>query len=166
MFYNIRQDYKANGLHFKKLWIMIIYRLGNNIYYSKIPKFIKFPILIILNIIRKIFVEILFQVQIPFECKIGYGLRLMHPHSIVVHKNVKIGKYCNIFHEVTVGSNEHKDPKKLAQIGDNVYIGCGAKIIGDVTIGDNAKIGANAVVVKNVPPDATIYCQQIIKFSS
>lgn len=58
----LREDYKVNGLKLEKIWIVTIYRLGNVIYYSKLPKIIKKVILVFLNIIRKILVVLLFKV--------------------------------------------------------------------------------------------------------
>lgn len=76
-----------------------------------------------------------------------------HLNGIIVAPNAVIGENCTIFHQVTIGQNEQK---QAPIIGDNCYIGTGAKIIGGVTIGDNVKIGANAVVVKDVPSNCTV----------
>lgn len=90
---------------------------------------------------------------------IGIGAELedipIFPHGpmgIFISNSARIGKKCVLFQQVTIGSNMLKDSKKTGAptIGNNVYIGCGAKIIGNVHVGDNARIGANAVVVKDV----------------
>lgn len=83
------------------------------------------------------------------------------PHGIngvFVSMGATIGKNVTIFHQVTIGSNTLKDTKHPGSptIGDNVYIGAGAKIIGGITIGDNSRIGANCVVVKDVKPNSTV----------
>lgn len=156
MIKKFKEDIKVNGIHIEKLFILIIYRLGNYMYYSKVTKIIKVPILLILEIIRKIFVVLLFKIEIPFKCRIGEGLKLMHPHGIIIHSNVVIGKDCTIYHQVTIGSNDKGNVNEVASIGDNVYIGSGAKIIGNVLIKDNVKIGANSVVVKDVPKQCTV----------
>lgn len=80
------------------------------------------------------------------------SLRLPHPHNISIGRDVKIGEGCTIYHEVTIGQNLDVFP----QIGDNVIIYAGAKIIGGVTVGDNAIIGANAVVTSDVPENAIV----------
>lgn len=108
MINKFKTDVKVNGFRLEKLFILIVYRLGNYIYYSNFPYIIKNTFLLILNIIRKVFIVMLFHVEIPFECKIGSGLKLMHPHSIVLHKNVVIGDNCTIFHGCTIGSDEKK----------------------------------------------------------
>lgn len=73
-------------------------------------------------------------------------------YGIIVSKNATIGRNCTIFHQVTIGQGNDGAPK----IGNNCFIGAGAKIIGDVTIGDNVKIGANCIVVENIPNNATV----------
>lgn len=76
-------------------------------------------------------------------------------------------KNCTIFHQVTIGNNEHKNTERTAaHIGDNAYIGCGAKIIGAIKIGNNVRIGANAVVVTDIDDNCTIYSKQLIKYRS
>ena len=89
------------------------------------------------------------------------------PHGflgIFISQDAKIGKNCVIFQQVTIGSNMLLDSKGMGAptIGDNVYIGAGAKIIGNVHVGDNCRIGANAVVVKDVPDNTTVFMGSIL----
>lgn len=96
---------------------------------------------------------------------IGYGARFANmpsfPHGlngIVVSHNAIIGKNCTIYHQVTIGEgNDYING--APEIGDNVYIGAGAKIIGPIKIGDNVKIGANCVVFKDIPANTTVVCE-------
>ena len=83
---------------------------------------------------------------------IGPGLSIPHAGTIVVTGNAVIGDNCRIHTCVNIGNHRGKAPR----IGNNVYIGPGAKIFGDITVGDNAVIGANAVVNKDVPPGVTV----------
>lgn len=78
-------------------------------------------------------------------------------HGIFISDQAKIGKNVVIYQHVTIGSNTLKGHPRCGSpvIGDNVFIGAGAKIIGKVTIGDNCRIGANCVVVKDMPPNTT-----------
>lgn len=88
---------------------------------------------------------------------IGGGLRMPHLNGIFIHQNVVIGENCTLFHQVTIGANEHREKFWLApKIGNSVYIGAGAKLIGNISIGDNCRIGANAVVTKDVPANMTV----------
>ena len=74
-------------------------------------------------------------------------------HGIFISNKAKIGKNVVIFHQVTIGSNSLSDSKNIGSpsIGDNTYIGCGAKIIGNCKIGDNCRIGANCTITKDIP---------------
>lgn len=86
------------------------------------------------------------------------------PHGlcgIFISFGATVGKGCTILHQVTIGSNTLAGSRGQGApvIGDNVYIGAGAKIIGGVTVGDNARIGANAVVTFDVPANATVVQQ-------
>lgn len=83
------------------------------------------------------------------------------PHGfngIFISDNAIIGKNCVIFQGVTIGSNTLEDTKNFGFpiIGNNCYIGAGAKIIGNVRIGDNVRIGANAIVTFDVPSNCTV----------
>lgn len=87
------------------------------------------------------------------------------PHGICgifISQGAVIGADCTIFQQVTIGSNMLKDSRGFGAptIGDNVYIGAGAKIIGNVKIGNNCRIGANCVVTKDVPDNATVVLEQ------
>lgn len=77
------------------------------------------------------------------------------PHGIkgiIISHNAKIGRNATIFHQVTIGEGNNGAPS----IGNNVFIGAGAKIIGGITIGDNVKIGANCVVCEDIPDNSTV----------
>lgn len=83
-------------------------------------------------------------------------------HGVFISGGVVIGRDCVIFQHVTIGSNTLIDSKRLGApiIGNNCYIGAGAKIIGNVTIGNNVRIGANAVVYKDVSDNCVVTCGQ------
>jgi serine O-acetyltransferase len=81
----------------------------------------------------------------------GPGLVLVHTFGTVINSDVKAGSNIIIEHGVTLGAEKKASPV----LGDNVFIGAGAKIIGGIRIGNNVKIGANAVVTKDVPDDVT-----------
>lgn len=82
--------------------------------------------------------------------KLPHGL-----NGIIISPDAKIGKNCTIFHQVTIG-NDYRKLENVPVVGDNVIIYPGAKIIGKVRIGNNCEIGANAVVVHDVPDNSLI----------
>lgn len=84
--------------------------------------------------------------------EIGPGFLIVHGFSTIIV--AKIGKNCTLLQQITIGFKEENDGPPI--LGDNVYIGAGAKILGDIKIGNNVKIGANAVVVKDVPDNCTV----------
>ncbi|MCF6312312.1 MAG: serine acetyltransferase [Verrucomicrobiales bacterium] len=92
-----------------------------------------------------------YGVRIPLETEVGTGLYVGHTGGIWISREVIIGKNCNISHNVTLGAISKGAGKGAPTIGDQVYIGPGAVISGKVTIGDNALIGANSVVLTDVP---------------
>jgi serine O-acetyltransferase len=90
--------------------------------------------------------------DIPLNSKLGGGLILPHPNGVVIHPDAEIGPNCLLFQQVTIGSAECGGVPRL---GSHVDVGAGAKIIGPIEVGDHAKIGANAVVLIDVPARAT-----------
>ncbi len=94
--------------------------------------------------------------SIPCETKIGPGLYLGHFGSIIVNKNAVIGKNCNLSPGVVIGQINRGKRRGVPTIGSNVYIGPGAKILGNIIVGNNVAIGANAVVIDDVPNNAVV----------
>lgn len=97
-----------------------------------------------------------YGISIPARTTIGPGLYIGHFGGIVVNEACVIGRNCNISQGVTIGQANRGRAQGTPIIGDGVYIGPGAKIVGAVTVGDNVAIGANAVVTKDVPDDAVV----------
>lgn len=90
--------------------------------------------------------------DIPLNAQIGGGLLLPHPNGVVIHPAARIGANCLIFQQVTLGT---RGDGKAPVLGDHVDVGAGARLLGGIAIGADAVIGANAVVVTDVPPGAT-----------
>lgn len=97
-----------------------------------------------------------FGAAISHATKIGRGLYIGHIRNIVISGPTVIGDNCNLSHNVTIGMANRGARQGTAIIGNNVYIGPGAKIIGAVRIGNHAAIGANCVVTKDVPDGAVM----------
>ncbi|MCQ6558893.1 serine O-acetyltransferase EpsC [Paenibacillus mendelii] len=99
--------------------------------------------------------KIVFQCHISERARIGTNLKMPHPTGIVIGDDVLIGDNVTIYQQVTLGSHGKSGFERAYPIiEDNVVIYAGAKVIGNITIGRNAVIGANAVVIKDVPPNA------------
>lgn len=92
------------------------------------------------------------------SCIIGRGADfgprfvLLHSQGVVINAHVRGGSDIFLEHQVTIGAERNQSP----MLGNDIYVGCGARILGDLTIGDGARIGASAVVIDDVPPGATV----------
>lgn len=94
-------------------------------------------------------------IEIHPGAKIGRRLVIDHGMGIVIGETAEIGDDCLIYHGVTLGGTGKDQGKRHPTIGNNVLISCGAKVLGPFKVGDNARIAANAVVLSEVPEDAT-----------
>lgn len=102
------------------------------------------------------FARIFTGVDIHPAATIGKNLFIDHGNGVVIGETAVIGNNVLMYHQVTLGGTGNEtDKKRHPSVCDNVMIAAGAKILGDIHIGSNAKIGANAVVLKSVPQNAT-----------
>ncbi|MFT3922128.1 MAG: serine acetyltransferase [Myxococcales bacterium] len=104
-------------------------------------------------VLRHRFWSLIAGADIPLNSSLGGGLLMPHPNGIVVHPDARVGPNCLLFQQVTIGTGSVPG---LPRIGGNVEVGSGAKILGGVQIGDRAIIGANAVVLTDVPAGAFV----------
>ncbi len=95
-------------------------------------------------------------IEIHPGATIGRRFFIDHGMGVVIGETAEIGEDCHIFQGVTLGGTSTRREKRHPTLCDGVVVGAGAKIIGAVTIGEHARIGAGAVVVSSVPPDATV----------
>ena len=95
-------------------------------------------------------------IEIHPGAKIGRRLVIDHGMGIVIGETAEIGDDCLIYHGVTLGGTGKDSGKRHPTIGNNVLIGTGAKVLGPFKVGDNARIAANSVVLREVPPNATV----------
>ncbi|MCP9450400.1 MAG: serine O-acetyltransferase [Nitrospira sp.] len=95
-------------------------------------------------------------IEIHPSAKIGTGFFIDHGMGVVIGETAEIGDYVTLFQGVTLGGTGKERGKRHPTIGNHVVIGAGAKILGAIKIGDNVKIGANSVVLKNVPANSTV----------
>lgn len=101
--------------------------------------------------LRHRFWSIVSGADIPLGSRIAGGLLLPHPNGVVIHPEAEVGPNCIIFQQVTLGVADGGAPR----LAGHVDVGAGAKLIGAINIGAHARIGANAVVLHDVPDGAT-----------
>lgn len=123
--------------------------------YTKSNKILKYSIYIFARFFLNRLIYKL-GISIPPDTKIGSGFYIGHFGGIVVNGRSIIGKNCNISQGVTLGQANRGPNKGYPTLGDNIYIGPGAKIVGAVKIGNNVAIGANCVVTKDIPDNSVV----------
>lgn len=125
--------------------LMKLYRLMNGLHERKIPIF---PGLI-MRVIR-----VIYSCELPYICKLGQGVIFKHNGlGVVVHPKAVIGNDTQVYQNVTIGGRHNRG---APVIGERVFIGAGACILGGVNIGDDSVIGANSVVISDVPPETVV----------
>ena len=95
-------------------------------------------------------------IEIHPGAKIGNRLFMDHGMGIVIGETTIIGDNCTIYHGVTLGGTGKDKTKRHPTLKDSVMVGCGSKVLGNITIGDNVKIGANSVVLHNIENNCTV----------
>ncbi|MBO3363397.1 serine O-acetyltransferase [Clostridium perfringens] len=133
-------------LLYQSIHVLIFYRIAHGLYKIKL-----FFLARLISQLGRFFTGI----EIHPGAKVGKGLFIDHGMGVVIGETAEIGDNVTIYHGVTLGGTGKDKGKRHPTIGNNVIIGCGAKILGPISIGDGAKIGANSVVLKNVPKGKT-----------
>ena len=153
MFSEISEDLAIYGGTWSAqgFWVMVVYRYGRWRYTIK-SALVRKPFSLLYRLLYKM-VQILTGVELPCEVPVGKGFRIDHFGDIVISGYARFGDFCIIRNGVTVGLKNIEE-KVAPSIGNNVNIGAGAKILGNITIGNNVDIGANAVVLTSVPDNS------------
>lgn len=153
MFHNIRSDLRTYEGNWgaQGFWVMVIYRFGRWRYGVRPP------------VVRKLFsltykflyklIQIVTGIELPCEANVGRNFTIDHFGGIIVSGYATFGDNCRIRNGVTVGLRR-VDEKVAPTIGSNVDIGAGAKLLGPINVGNNVVIGANAVVIHDVPSNS------------
>lgn len=126
---------------------LFFYRISHFLYRIKL----KLVAEIIMYLVRSFL-----SIDIHPEAKVGKRLFIDHGVGVVIGATSIIGDDCTIYQGVTLGGTGKEHGKRHPTLGNKVMVGCGAKIIGNITIGDNVKIGCNAVVVHDIQPNRTV----------
>ena len=95
-------------------------------------------------------------IEIHPGAKIGKRLFIDHGMGIVIGETAKVGDDCTIYHQATLGGTGKDSIKRHPILGNNIMVGCGSKVLGPINIGDNVKIGAGAIVLKDVEENTTV----------
>jgi len=153
MFKNIREDLHTHDRDMMRFgfWAMVVYRFGRWRYTIKMGVLRK-PFSFVYKV-SKIVVQILTGIELPCEVQLGKRFKIEHFGTIIISGDAVFGDDVVIRQGVTVGLRHTNDPRSPV-IGNNVDIGAGAKILGPIHIGDNVVIGANAVVITDIPPNS------------
>jgi serine O-acetyltransferase len=153
MFKNIRADFLAHGRRWgaQGFWAMVVYRFGRW-RYSVRPKIVRKCLSLVYWVLYKV-AQIVTGIELPCEVEVGRNFIIDHFGGIIISGYARFGDNCRIRNGVVVGLRRVGE-KTAPIIGSNVDIGAGAKLLGPIRIGDNVLIGANAVVLLDVPDNS------------
>ncbi|MCU0935965.1 MAG: serine O-acetyltransferase [Gammaproteobacteria bacterium] len=101
-------------------------------------------------------VRVLTGIEIHPAARIGRRFFIDHGMGVVIGETAEIGDDCTLYHGVTLGGTTWRKGKRHPTLGNNVVVGAGAKVLGPIRVGDGARVGSNAVVVRDVPAEATV----------
>jgi serine O-acetyltransferase len=152
MFDQIRRDFQTyRSRRHRGWWAMVWYRFGQWINARR-----RGPIRGILNALYaefSVFVPVLTGVSLDRATVVGASLHIVHPGLILIHPKSRIGDRVGLMHGVTLGTTP--TDQGAPTVGDDVFIGAHATLLGSITIGNGARVAANSLVVCDVPPGAT-----------
>jgi len=136
------------------LWAVAAYRFGHWVYKEGPPRLVQPALKAVYLVVNKL-LEATTEMFLDAQAEIGEGLYIGHSGGTHINNEAVIGKNCDIGHQVTIGTSA-MGRKGSPQLGDEVYVGAGAKIIGRIKVGAGAKVAANSLVMTNVPAGATV----------
>jgi serine O-acetyltransferase len=152
--------YRAKGSHGKELWLnpaiwaIGCYRLGNWLNFARPFALIRIPLKLIFFIANK-FCEVFMEMCIDPQASIGEGLYISHIGGVHINPQAVLGRNCDVAHRVTIGASA-MGRQGAPILGDDVYVGTGATLVGKIRVGNGAKIAANTLVMSNIPEGATV----------
>ena len=151
MFDQIREDYQTHGrrLTHRAMWALLHYRFGIWAAYVRFAplRWVLGKLYGAIGIVLPIFSG----VYIDRRMVVGRRFHVIHPGMVLLHPEATFGDDCGVMHNVTIGTDTTGG---APTIGNDVFIGCGAVILGDVKIGDGVRIAANSLVISDVPSGA------------
>jgi serine O-acetyltransferase len=136
------------------IWAITIYRFGNWLYTANPFVLVRIPSKVV-YFFAYMFSEVVMEMCLDPLATIGGGLYIAHIGGVHINPQAIVGSNCDIAHRVTIGASA-MGRQGAPVIGNNVYIGTGATLVGKIKIGNGAKIAANTLVITNVPDGATV----------
>jgi serine O-acetyltransferase len=165
MFDHLKRDITRCGASFGEqwrevffntgFWAVASYRLRRAIFISNAPRPVRM-ILSLLSMALKTWTEVITNIEIPPTAEIGAGLYIPHTGTIVLNSRTLIGENCTISTNVVIGHAKGGGSSGTPRIGNRVYIGPGAILIGPINVGDDALIAPGAVVNRSVEPGTVV----------
>jgi serine O-acetyltransferase len=152
--------YRAGGDRGKALWMnpavwaIGCYRLGNWLYVAKPFLLIRIPLKVVSYFANK-WCEVFMEMCIDPQATIGPGLHIGHIGGVHINPGAVLGSNCSLAHRVTIGASA-MGRQGSPVLGDDIFIGTGAALIGKIKVGNGAKIAANTLVMSNIPAGATV----------
>jgi serine O-acetyltransferase len=151
----IREDWATNDKDWTRpgFQALAVHRFG--VWRMQVkPRVLRVPLSVVY---RALFrgVRNLYGIELPYTARIGSRLRIEHQGVIVVHSQAVIGDDCRLHQGVTLGAHERDGKLGVPTLGNGVYVGANATIIGNTVVGNGATIGAGSVVIRDVPAGAT-----------
>jgi serine O-acetyltransferase len=152
--------YKSMGHKGKMLWLnpaiwaITIYRFGNWLYTTNPFVLVRVPLKVV-YFFAYMFSEVVMEMCLDPQATIGGGLYISHIGGIHINPQAIVGSNCDIAHRVTIGASA-MGRQGSPVLGDKVYIGTGATLVGKIKVGNGVKIAANTLVMTNIPDGATV----------
>ena len=152
--------YRAKGYHGRELWLepavwaIACYRLANWLQVSRPTALVRVPLKVVSYVANK-WCEVVMEMCIDAQATIGPGLYIGHIGGVHINPQAVLGRNCDVAHRVTIGTSA-MGREGSPVVGDDVYIGTGATLVGKIKIGNGVKIAANTLVMSNVPAGATV----------
>lgn len=152
--------YRAKGYNGKDLWLhpavwsIAAYRLSHWLYVDKPSPLLRMPLKLVAFVAVK-FCVVFMEMDIDPQAKIGGGFYIGHIGGVHINPGAVLGTNCDLAHRVTIGASA-MGRQGIPVLGNDVYVGTGAVLVGKIKVGDGAKIAANTLVMSNVPAGATV----------
>ncbi len=152
--------YRTKGYRGRLLWLnpavwsIASYRFANWLHVARPTAIVRIPLKLI-SFLLSLFCVVFMEMDIDAQATIGGGLYIGHIGGVHINPGAVLGQNCDLAHRITIGASA-MGRQGIPVVGDSVYIGTGAVLVGKIKVGNGAKIAANTLVMTNVPDGATV----------